>query len=79
MYIKPLDPHYTHLTLSPWHGGALLGCGCLLSGNGMDLAVNETTVWSVELEPAFTSRAESVNGNSRMYLESGELHVQLIL
>ena len=63
MYIKPLDPHYAHLTLSPWHGGALLGRGCLLSGNGMDLAVNETTVWSVELEPTFTSRAEPVNGN----------------
>ena len=79
MYIKPLDPHYAHLTLSPWHGGALLGRSCLLSGNGMDLAVNETTVWSVELEPAFTSRAEPVNGNPRMYLESGELHVQLSL
>ena len=26
----------------------------------MDLAVNETTVWSVELEPTFTSRAEPV-------------------
>ena len=45
----------------------------------MDLAVNETTVRSVELEPAFTSRAEPVNGNPRMYLESGELHVQLSL
>ena len=60
MYIKPLDPHYAHLTLSPWHGGALLRRGCILSGDGMDLAVNETTVGSVELEPTFTSCAEPV-------------------
>ena len=50
--------HFAYLTLSSWHAGAILSCGCLLSGYGMDLTVDEATVLGVELEPPLSSGAE---------------------
>ena len=59
-----------HLTLSPWHIGALAGRGRLLSGYGVDLTVDESAAWSVELEPAFSCCAEPGHGHMGMFTDA---------
>ena len=63
--------HSTHLTLSSWHARAILSRGCLLSGYGMDLTVDEATVLGVELEPPLSSGAEPKNGEGGGLTDDG--------